>query len=125
MPSLFQLCSALVVAAATSSSSSTCVPVYNGVTNPAPGPDPVAPDTFKVAMYTDSSNKEPIVLEVFRDWSPLGVDRFYQLVSDGYYNCAGFFRVVPDFVLQYGIAALPEETEKWNTIIPGMKIVQF
>jgi len=36
-----------------------------------------------------------IVMEVVRKWSPLGVDRFYQLLLDNYYDCAAFFRVVP------------------------------
>lgn len=100
------------------SAAAVCTPTYQGVPNLAPSSDPEAPDSFNVAMYTDAA--EPIVLQVTREWSPLGVDRFYQLVKDGYYTCAGFFRVVPDFVLQFGIAALPEETAKWDTTIPGV-----
>jgi len=57
------------------------------------------------------------VIEVIRNWAPLGADRLYSLMKDGFYNGAAFFRVVPDFVLQFGIAALPAETSKWNTTI--------
>lgn len=96
--------------------------IIGTVSNPSPKPDSIAPDQFYVIFNTNvilSNGKQadPIVLEVNRSWAPLGVDRFYSLVQDGYYNQAGFFRVVPDFVLQFGIAALPEETAKWNTII--------
>jgi cyclophilin family peptidyl-prolyl cis-trans isomerase len=84
------------------------------IPNANPDPDPQAPDSFVVTFETTAS-KDPIVLEVHREWSPLGVDRFYQLVTDRYYTCASFFRVVPGFVVQFGIAAEPEETEKWDT----------
>lgn len=57
--------------------------------------DDVAPDTFYVEWSTTASDNSTIVLEVVREWSPNGVDRFYKLVQDNYYNCAAFFRVVP------------------------------
>ena len=54
----------------------------------------------------------------------LGADRFYQLVMDNYYNCATFFRVVPNFVVQFGIASQPDETTKWNVDIPDDPVKQ-
>ena len=63
------------------------------------------------------------MLEVIRDWSPLGVDRFYQLIQDNYYDCGAFFRVVPDFVVQFGIASEPSETKKWDVKIPDDPVV--
>lgn len=96
----------------------TCVPNYNNITNNAPNPDPVGPDRWSATFNLADSNTDPITIEVYRSWSPLGADRFYQLVKDGYYNCAAFFRVVPEFVDQFGIAADPTETAKWNTNIP-------
>ena len=102
----------------------SCIPVYNGVPNPAPAPDPVAPDNFRVQFDVDIAASDPIIMEVTRAWSPRGVDRFYALVKDGFYNCAAFFRVVPDFVVQYGIAAIPEETAKWDTAIEDDPVVQ-
>lgn len=47
----------------------------------------------------------------------LGADRFYQLAKDNFYNCATFFRVVPDFVVQFGLAAEPDQNEKWKQLI--------
>jgi peptidyl-prolyl cis-trans isomerase A (cyclophilin A) len=96
--------------------------IIGTVPNPSPKPDAIAPEKFNVVFNTNvvlanGKQADPIVFEVTRSWAPLGVDRFYSLVQDGFYNQAGFFRVVPDFVLQFGISALPSETLKWNTKI--------
>lgn len=74
-----------------------------------------APAEFKVRFDT---SKGPFVVEVHRDWAPNGVDRFYELVKSGYYDEARFFRVVPNFIVQWGIAKDPQLSAKWrdNTI---------
>jgi hypothetical protein len=72
----------------------SCAPGPHDVTNLFPDADPRAPDIFNVS-WTTSAGEKPIVLEVVREWSPLGVDRFYQLFLDNFFNCAAFFRVVP------------------------------
>jgi cyclophilin family peptidyl-prolyl cis-trans isomerase len=41
-------------------------------------------------------------VEVFREWSPLAADRFYQTVKHRFYNNTIFYRVVPNFVVQWG-----------------------
>src|SRR4029077_17068696 len=48
---------------------------------------------------------------------PHGADRFYELVKAGYYNEARFFRVVPKFVAQFGLAATPAITKEWDRSI--------
>jgi peptidyl-prolyl cis-trans isomerase A (cyclophilin A) len=112
---LISLCSFFAV-----TNSLCCTPKYGEIPNPSPQPDPISPETFTVQFLTDVENGSaaPIVLFVNRSWAPLGADRFYSLIQDGYYDCAAFFRVVPNFVVQFGIAALPEETTKWDTTIP-------
>jgi peptidyl-prolyl cis-trans isomerase A (cyclophilin A) len=70
-----------------------------------------APDLFKVTLDT---SKGAVVIEVHRDWSPTGADRFYELVKIGYYDGARFFRVLPNFMAQFGIAADPKLTAKWR-----------
>lgn len=69
-----------------------------------------APDTFKARFDT---TKGAIIIEVHRDWSPLGADRFYNLVKNGYYDGVKFFRVVPGFVVQWGIHGDPSIANKW------------
>lgn len=84
--------------------------------------DPVSPDVFQVSLDTnvmgaDGVAMPPIVMEVTRSWAPYGADRFYALIQDEYYDEAAFFRVVPDFIVQWGIAASPNMTAKWDTTV--------
>ncbi len=69
-----------------------------------------APETFKARFET---SKGMIVIEVHREWSPHGADRFYNLVKNGYYDGVKFYRVVPNFVVQWGIHGDPAIASKW------------
>lgn len=69
-----------------------------------------APAVFRVRLET---SKGPIVIEAHRDWSPNGVDRFFQLVESGYYDEVRFFRVVPGFVVQFGMHGNPATNAQW------------
>jgi peptidyl-prolyl cis-trans isomerase A (cyclophilin A) len=70
-----------------------------------------APELFKAQFTT---TKGDFVVEVHRDWAPLGADRFYNLVRNGYFTNAAFFRVVPGFVVQFGLSANPEVNKAWE-----------
>jgi cyclophilin family peptidyl-prolyl cis-trans isomerase len=59
-----------------------------------------APNTFKARFETTQGNFDIVAR---RAWSPNGVDRLYQLIKNGYYEDVALFRVVPDFVAQFGI----------------------
>ena len=71
-----------------------------------------APDRFTVNLDT---SKGPVAIEIYRDWAPIGADHFYQLVKAGFYDGDRFFRIVPNFVVQFGIAADPQVTARWKT----------
>jgi cyclophilin family peptidyl-prolyl cis-trans isomerase len=73
-----------------------------------------APDVFKATLDT---TKGPIVIEVHRDWAPLGADRFYNLVKNGYYDEVRFFRVIPNFMAQFGINGDPAVTTAWRRVV--------
>jgi peptidyl-prolyl cis-trans isomerase A (cyclophilin A) len=70
-----------------------------------------APDVFKANFDTSAG---PIVIEVHRDWDPTGADRFYNLVKSGFFDGCRFFRVVPSFMVQFGINGDPAVTAKWS-----------
>lgn len=76
-------------------------------------PNPT-PEHFIVDFATDVSGGGVISVNVTREWAPVGVDRFWALVHDGFFENAAFFRVVPKFVVQFGIAGVPAENVKWN-----------
>jgi peptidyl-prolyl cis-trans isomerase A (cyclophilin A) len=75
---------------------------------------PPATGSYKVLMAT---SKGDITIEVHRDWAPIGAQHFYELVQAGFYNNARFFRYVPNFVIQFGLAADPAVSRKWNANI--------
>jgi peptidyl-prolyl cis-trans isomerase A (cyclophilin A) len=70
-----------------------------------------APATYKANFDTSAG---AIVIEVHRDWAPLGADRFYNLVKNGFFDNARFFRVVPNFMVQFGMNADPAVTAAWQ-----------
>ena len=70
-----------------------------------------APATYRVLF---STSKGPFTVEVHRDWAPNGADRFYELVKDGFFDGNRFFRIVPNFIVQWGIAGDPAVQSKWR-----------
>lgn len=70
-----------------------------------------APETFKVRFET---TKGGFTVQVHRAWSPIGADRFYNLVKRGYYDDTAYFRVLPGFMAQTGIHGDPAVNAKWR-----------
>lgn len=71
----------------------------------------VAPDEFTVKMTLTTGE---VLIDVKRDWSPKGADRFYSLVKAGFYDDLGIFRVVPGFVIQFGLHGDPAVNKAWR-----------
>jgi len=71
-----------------------------------------APETFQVKFVT---TKGDFVVQVNRAWAPLGADRFYNLVKHGFFTDAAFFRVVPGFIIQFGLSANPAVNRVWQS----------
>ena len=70
-----------------------------------------APDDFKVKLDT---TKGPIVIELHRAWAPKGVDRFYNMVRNGFFTNVRFFRVIPNFMAQFGVHGDPAVNAAWE-----------
>jgi peptidyl-prolyl cis-trans isomerase A (cyclophilin A) len=69
-----------------------------------------APATFKVKFDTSAGE---FIVTVTRAWAPIGADRFYNLVKNGFYDGQRFFRVVPNFMVQFGINGDPDIQRNW------------
>ena len=80
----------------------------------------IAPETFVARFETSKGNFD---IEVQRIWSPKAADRFYQLVKYEYFNRGIFYRVIPDFVAQFGSSDTISKN-RWNSIkLPDEKVV--
>ena len=70
-----------------------------------------APDKYKAKFDTSAG---VFVIEVTRAWAPLGADRFYNLVKNGFFDNTRFFRVVPNFMVQFGLNGDPTVQSVWR-----------
>jgi cyclophilin family peptidyl-prolyl cis-trans isomerase len=70
-----------------------------------------SPAQYRVRVET---SRGWFVLEVHRDWAPVGADRFYNLVRAGFYDDSRFYRVTARFT-QFGIPGNPAIAALWRT----------
>jgi peptidyl-prolyl cis-trans isomerase A (cyclophilin A) len=86
-------------------------PAYSqGLGNPAALKEQ-APPVYRVDFDT---TKGPFTVEVHRDWAPIGADRFYNLVKNGFYDNTRFFRVIEGFMVQFGVNGDPKVAAAWK-----------
>lgn len=71
-----------------------------------------APETFRVKVTT---TKGDFVVEARRSWSPLGADRFHDMVQAGFLDGVAFFRAISGFMVQFGIHGDPSVMAKWRS----------
>jgi peptidyl-prolyl cis-trans isomerase A (cyclophilin A) len=70
-----------------------------------------APDVYEAKFTTTQGT---IVINVRRAWAPIGADRFYNLVKNGYYDNCRFFRVIEGVLAQFGINGDPRLNAVWS-----------
>jgi cyclophilin family peptidyl-prolyl cis-trans isomerase len=70
-----------------------------------------APAAYKAHFDT---SKGVFVIDVRREWAPVGADRFYNLVKNGFYDENRFFRVISGFMVQFGINGNPQVSTPWR-----------
>ena len=70
-----------------------------------------APAEFRARFET---TRGEFVIRVEREWAPIGVDRFYQLVRAGFFDDSRFFRVIEGFIVQFGIPGDPAVSSVWR-----------
>lgn len=71
-----------------------------------------APNVYKVKFETSRGD---FVVQVNKDWAPLGAERFYQLAKSNFFDNARFFRVIAGFMAQFGISPDPKTAAMWET----------
>jgi peptidyl-prolyl cis-trans isomerase A (cyclophilin A) len=81
-----------------------------------------APDIYRVNLDT---SKGPIVIEVHRDWAPVGADHLFVLVKTRFYDGNRFYRYVRNFIVQFGISGDPAVNRLWsNSYLPDDPVRQ-
>jgi peptidyl-prolyl cis-trans isomerase A (cyclophilin A) len=70
------------------------------------------PDSFVVSLETSRGRADVMVR---KDWSPLGAGRFYDLVNEKHFDNARFFRVLPNYIAQFGLSGDPAVDKAWRT----------
>jgi len=73
--------------------------------------DTLTPCTFRALFKTTKGN---FIMEAYKDWSPKGVARLYDLIKSGYFNNNVIFRVQPDYVVQFGISGDTSLNGYWD-----------
>ena len=71
------------------------------------------PDSYRVRFDTSRGH---FVAEVTKAWAPEGAERFYRLVEKQFFYDARFFRVVRNFVVQFGINGDPQVETRWRSL---------
>jgi peptidyl-prolyl cis-trans isomerase A (cyclophilin A) len=69
------------------------------------------PASYRVQFET---SKGSFVIQVDRSMAPNGADRFFRLVSDGFFDEVRFFRVISGFMAQFGISGDPAANTRWR-----------
>ncbi|MDA0589770.1 MAG: peptidylprolyl isomerase [Planctomycetota bacterium] len=76
------------------------------------GPEAVeVADPYSVLFETTKGN---FTVEVHPDWSPNGASRFRELIEIGYFDQCRFFRVLPGFMVQWGMSGDPKMNSQWG-----------
>jgi peptidyl-prolyl cis-trans isomerase A (cyclophilin A) len=95
---------------ATTTSAAATAAAKAKLKNPAALKD-VAPAEYRASFDTSAG---PFVILVHRSWAPKGADRFYNLVKYGFFDNDRFFRVMPNFMVQFGINGDPTIQAPWQ-----------
>ncbi len=120
MKTLLPLAAAVLCAAGCASTPAPA-PGAAAATRLAPPSAHPAPAVYRVRLDT---TRGPVLLEITRADAPYGADRFYAMVTSGFLTGARFFRVVPGFVVQFGLPQDPQASKAFALPLPDDPVVR-
>ena len=93
-------------------------PVPTGTAEAVPAANTSESESGETVQVRFETTKGNFVVEVHPDWAPVGAARFRELVAVGFYDECRFFRVIPGFMVQWGMNGDPQVHTPWseNTI---------
>ena len=71
----------------------------------------VAPDSFVVAFETSRGRVDVMAR---KEWAPIGVTRFYELIAEKHFDGARFYRVLRHYIAQFGLSGDPTVDRAWR-----------
>jgi len=89
-----------------------------GAENKAVDPATAKPIRVKFVVAISDTDTREVVIEVHPSWSPQGAKQFITLINNQFYDGARIFRVVPNFMAQFGISGDPAKQKRWSASIP-------
>lgn len=98
-------------------------PPVNPANSPAVKPSGFEPAKGTFTVKVEASTGD-FTIEVNREWAPVGAERFYQLVKSSYFDECRFFRVVPGFMVQFGMNGDPALQQEWDLNIKDDPVTQ-
>ena len=84
------------------------------------------PESYCIRFDTDVKGaKNPIIINITQKWAPLGANHLFNVINSKFYAVpSAFFRVVPKFVVQFGISGDPPQNIIWDKPIQDGKTIK-
>jgi peptidyl-prolyl cis-trans isomerase A (cyclophilin A) len=97
------------------------IPVVNWIEGETRTDDAATSGEYQVRFETTAGD---FTMLVHRDWAPRGAERMFQLITSHYYDGAPFYRVMPGFMVQFGMNGDPKGTQYWDRSFPDDPVTQ-
>lgn len=88
-------------------------PAPKQAAQPRPAANQPMPEVWRALFDTSQGS---FIVEVHKDWAPVGAERFWRLVNMGFFNDSRFFRVRPGFIVQFGLSGDPQTQSMLNSV---------
>ena len=80
-------------------------------------PSELRAQVLRIIQAAFDTSKGRFVVDVHREWAPIGADRFYNLVNSRFFDDVRFFRVVAGQLAQFGMHGDPKVQDAWRDAV--------